>query len=73
MSSAYQVGTFLGLFFGGCLCGLFPLIVGIFKKRIALGIVLMVVCGVVGFISSPVSLVVGIISGVSLLFIRRKD
>lgn len=72
MSTAYELGYLAGTFLGGCLCGLFPLIVSIMKKRTNIGVILAIACGLLGLMSPVVSLAVGVISGIALLFAKKN-
>lgn len=72
MTSAYNLGYLFGTFAAGCIFGLFPLIVAILKKCPKVGGVLMVVCGLLGFIHPVLSVALAIVSGIVLCFKKKK-
>lgn len=72
MSTVYELGFLFGTFTGGCLCGLFPLIIAILKRRTTIGVILLIACGLLSFISSVVSLAFAVISGIALFFVKKE-
>lgn len=72
MGSAYSLGYLFGKFVAGCICGLLPVIISIIKKRVMLGIVLMVICGLAGFIQPVISVAVAVVSGIVLCFMKKN-
>lgn len=72
MSDAYVFGSILGMFVAGALPGILPLIVAIIKKRAMAGVILMILCGVVGFIQPILSLAWAVVSAIVLCFIPKK-
>lgn len=71
MVNAYSLGVLFGKFFAGCICGLFPLIVAIIKKRVLIGVVLTVVCGLLSFIHPIISVAAAAVSGIVLCIMRK--
>lgn len=72
MYGAYMAGVIIGQFVIGCVFGLFPLIVGIVKKRSGAGILWMLVCGVCAFVHALLTLAVAIVSGIVLICQPKK-
>ncbi len=68
----YTAGLVLGKFAFGAAFGLFPLIVAIVKKRALIGVALMVICGLLGFVHPVAAIGVAAISGIALCFIHKN-
>ena len=66
----YVASAFVGLFIGGCIWGIIPLIIAIGKKKRNLGIGLMALCGVTAFLSSMLPFWVAIISSIVVAFMK---
>lgn len=65
-AAAYAFGRTVGVFFVGCLFGLFPLIAAAVKKRTGTGVTWMLTCGALAWGSPLVSLIAAVISGIVL-------
>ena len=72
MGSAYDLGLLFGTFTAGCICGLFPLIVSLIKKRALCGLILMVISGILSFIHPVLSIATAVVSGIALCFMHKK-
>lgn len=73
MYNSYMGAALFGLFLGGCIWGLIPLIIGICKKRWGLGLLFMVLCGVSAWFAGGAPFVLGILTGFCLLGMRDKN
>lgn len=72
MGISYNVGVAFGTFCAGCLFGLFPFIVAAVKRKIPVGITLLIACGLVSFLHPAVSIAISVVSGITICFVHKK-
>lgn len=72
MISAYTIAYNLGFILLGCVIGLFPLVAGIVKKRVFLGIILLLICGFSSYVSPFAPIIISVVSGLVVCFLSKK-